>query len=399
MSEQRCGTRRTAATLRAVAELLTVVFVALLGVLVGAVGVSAFRISENLRAREAQVEVIEHILPGTVQSILTAVPGEAIVVDGADHVMRADTSAYAKGLVRDGELASEDVRKLAAKARRKGRTMTKDLRLPRSTIAGAGTLDFRVRAAPLPGDTVLILAEDRTQQLRNEAARRDFTANVSHELKTPIGAIGLLSETIAHDPSDSETVARFAPKLVTESQRLTELVQDIIDLSRLETPDALGSASRVPIDEVIAKALAGEQTAADQSGIELEGPSGPVDAAVWGDRRQLVTAVRNLVDNAVRHSDAGTKVRVSATANSSKVSVAVTDSGPGIPAEEQQRIFERFYRVDEARDRQTGGTGLGLSIVKHIAADHGGTITVESVVDRGSTFTLVLPVADTGEED
>lgn len=377
-----------------VPEVLTLVLVAALGLLVGVVGVGAFVFSERQQRVEQTVDVDHEGLPGEVLSVLTALPGIAIVVDRDDEVVRADATAYAKGLVRGDGLAHAELVDLVHRVRRSGLAVTEKLQVPRSSMSGSAVLDFEIRAAALPADRVLVLAEDRTLQRRIEATRRDFTANVSHELKTPVGAIRLLAETIADNPGDEEAVARFAPRLRREAERLSALVQDIIDLSRLQAPDALDAASLVDVDEVVSVALARQETIAEANGVDLVGPLEESGAHVWGDRDMLVTAVRNLLDNAVRYSPRGSRVSVGIDVRDDLVSVSVVDSGVGISEEDQSRIFERFYRVDPARSRNTGGTGLGLSIVKHVAADHGGTVTVWSRPGRGSTFTLVLPTAD-----
>lgn len=379
--------------------MLTLVLVAVLGVLVGAVGVGAFRLSQRQQDVEDTVEVDEGPLSSDVLAVLTAIPGTVVVLDADDSVLRADATAYAKGLTRGNDLVHPELVDLVRKVRASGLSLTEDLELPRSSLHHAGTLDYRVRVTALPAGRVLLIADDQTQQRRNEATRRDFTANVSHELKTPIGAIGLLAETIAADPDDSETVAHFAPRLISESRRLSSLVQDIIELSRLQAPDALDAPVLVDVDEVVDTAMARQETSAESAGIGLVRSEHLTGARVWGDGDMLVVAVRNLIDNAVRYSPRGSRVSVGVTCEDDLVSIAVVDSGIGISEEEQTRIFERFYRSDPARSRATGGTGLGLSIVKHVASDHGGTVTVWSRPGRGSTFTLVLPVASVAGED
>lgn len=381
-----------------VAEVLSLIVVAALGVLVGAVGVAAFRVSERQKDREETVEVEDSDrLSAEMLALLTAIPEIAIVVDHDDSINRADAAAYAKGLVRGDELTHPELVELVHGARDSGLTQTAQLTLPRSPFARSAMLDFSVRAAALPADRVLVLAEDLTAQRRNEQTRRDFTANVSHELKTPVGAIQLLAETIAEHPDDAQTVAHFAPKLQREAARLSALVQDLVDLSRLQGPDALSAPELVDIDQVVAAAVSRQEAYALGVGIELVAPGSSSGARVWGDADMLVTAVRNLVDNAVRYSDRGGRVSVGVSVADDLVSIAVVDSGIGISEDDQTRIFERFYRVDPARSRNTGGTGLGLSIVKHVATDHGGTVTVWSRPGRGSTFTLVLPLADVGD--
>ena len=216
--------------------------------------------------------------------------------------------------------------------------------------------------------------------------------NVSHELKTPVGALSLLAETVGDAAEDPEAVRRFAQKMSAEAARLSGLVHEIIELSRLQVAGALGQPGLVRVDDVIREAADRAQTTALGRGVSVT-VGAQDEALVYGDHALLVTAVRNLVDNAVNHSDAGSHVGVGVRTRDGVVEVAVVDQGIGIDPEQQVRIFERFYRVDPARSRETGGTGLGLSIVKHVAADHGGEVTVWSEVGRGSTFTLRLPAA------
>ncbi|UMG91319.1 ATP-binding protein [Nocardioides sp. TF02-7] len=240
---------------------------------------------------------------------------------------------------------------------------------------------------------MLALVEDRTRERRVEAVRRDFVANVSHELKTPVGAIRLLAEAV-HDASDDpEAVQRFASRMLTESDRLSHLVQQVIELSRLQGDEPIESPAPVSVDDVITVAV---DTSAIDAGAKdisvlVEGQPG-----LWvrGNEEQVAAAVANLVANAVAYSDPGSKVLVTTRAVDGFVEVSVVDQGIGIPSEEIDRIFERFYRVDPARHRSTGGTGLGLSIVKHVAATHGGDVRVWSVEGQGSTFTLALPEHD-----
>jgi two-component system sensor histidine kinase SenX3 len=384
-----------------VPDVLTLIVVAALGLLVGAVGVGAFRVSERQIDREGTVQAPAEAdadrLPAEVLAVLTAIPEIAIVVDADDTIARAGAAAYAKGLTRGDELAHEALVDLVRRVRDGGMPIEQELQVPRSPVRGAAVRDFDVRAAALPGGRVLVTAEDLTVRRRSEQTRRDFTANVSHELKTPVGAIQLLAETIADNPDDPEMIAHFAPKLRREAERLSVLIQDLIDLSRFQDPEALSTPVLVDIDDVVAAALARQETVAQSSGIELAGPRTPTGAQVWGNRDMLVTAVRNLLDNAVRYSDRGTRVSVGISVEDDLVNISVVDSGIGIPPADQDRIFERFYRVDPARSRNTGGTGLGLSIVKHVASDHGGTVTVWSRPGRGSTFTLVLPQAGEGD--
>jgi two-component system sensor histidine kinase SenX3 len=272
--------------------------------------------------------------------------------------------------------------------RRDGQIRETELVMSRGPGLPSRTVTARV--APLGARLVLALVEDRTRERRVEAIRRDFVANVSHELKTPVGAIRLLSEAVHDASEDPEAVERFAGRMLKESDRLTRLVQQIIELSRLQGDDPLEAPEALDVDEVIASAI--DSSAMDASAKQISVVSaGETGLEVSGNPEQVMVAVGNLVANAVAYSSNGSSVLVAARANGGSVDISVTDQGIGIPAIEIDRIFERFYRVDPARHRSTGGTGLGLSIVKHVAATHGGEVRVWSVEGRGSTFTLTLP--------
>ncbi len=368
------------------------ILVALVSLFVGAVGALAFRVSE--KKMNTPVPEDEHVSPvhPELQSALTTMASVAIVVDKDNKVLRADASAYSLGFVRDDEIVHKTVLEMVDSVRRTGLTEQRKMELPRSRHSSDSLIYLDVRVASLLSGRVLILADDETNVRRADAVRRDFTANVSHELKTPIGAIQLMAETIADNADDPEAVKMFAPRLITEAKRLGSLVQDLIDLSRLEQGDPLLKAKLVNIDEAVWEAVELQRNTAAASRVALV-VGEPCGGHVWGDYHLLVTAIRNLVDNAIRYSEPDTRVTVNASVSDDLVRVAVVDSGLGIPDSEKTRVFERFYRVDPARSRNTGGTGLGLSIVKHIAADHGGTISVWSKPGRGSTFTLVIPQA------
>jgi two-component system sensor histidine kinase SenX3 len=365
----------------------TAVLAGLIGLLVGAWSVLAFRASE----RETLAGVVEEEpeLPPGVTEVLAVLRSAAVVLDPADDVVRASPPAYAFGLVRGDELVHDELRALAAETRRFGLIRERELELARGPL-GRGQLVVHARVAPLGPDHVLVLVEDRTEARRLEEIRRDFVANVSHELKTPVGALRLLAEAV-HDAADDEDAVRhFSERMERESLRLTRLVQEIIDLSRLQVADALHPPEPVPLDDVVSEAVDRCRLAAQAKRIHIA-VRDDRGAVVFGDRNLLVTAVRNLVDNAIAYSPEGTRVGVGVHRGDGLVEVAVSDQGIGIPTGEQSRIFERFYRVDPARSRATGGTGLGLSIVKHVAANHGGDVTVWSLEGQGSTFTLRLP--------
>ena len=321
---------------------------------------------------------------------MLAVIGRAfVVVDAIDGVVRASPAAYAYGLVRGHTLVHEQLLEMTAKVRRDGVILERQLELPRGPL-GQGTIIVQVRAALLAEEYILLLADDRTEITRTEEVRNDFVANVSHELKTPVGAISLLAEALESSADDPVAVRRFAKRMHKESARLAALVQDIIELSRLQGANVAQQGRAVDINTVVAEAVDRSQLPAESKNIELV-VGGHADAMVYGDQDLLVTALRNLIDNAIRYSPENTRVGVGIRSKDGLVAVSVTDQGEGLTPEDQERVFERFYRVDAARSRQTGGTGLGLSIVKHVVANHGGEVTLWSQPGQGSTFTIRLP--------
>jgi two-component system, OmpR family, sensor histidine kinase SenX3 len=361
---------------------------ALVALATGAAGGLAFRWSE--RERRAPAPEPEPLMPPGAAAVLQVLRSSAVLLDPSDAVVKASPAAHALGIVRGTRLVSDELVQMARQVRRDGEIRQIELEIPRGPLGG-DTLAVSVRVAPLGANLVLVLVEDRTEAKRIDAIRRDFVANVSHELKTPVGALALLSEAVLSARDDPEAVRRFAERMQTEAHRLANLVQDLIDLSRLEGDDPLSKAQRVCIADVVEEALGRAQELADAREIELVG-SAPPELYVLGDLDQLVTGLGNLVGNAVNYSPDRTKVVVAVRREGDLAEISVTDQGIGIPEQDLKRIFERFYRVDPARSRMTGGTGLGLSIVKHIAATHGGDVAVWSVEGAGSTFTLRLPL-------
>ncbi|GGC05087.1 sensor histidine kinase [Cellulomonas carbonis] len=335
-----------------------------------------------------------HAVPDGVGAVLDALRAGAVVATRSGRVVRANAPATRLGLVRGDRIVNPAVERLVLDAAQDGRQVDEEVEVQRSAVGGA-TLVLHVRVAVLDAEHVLLIVEDRTDALRLEAVRRDFVVNTSHELKTPVGALSLLAETVEDAADDPETVRRFAGRMRTEAQRLAALVQEIIELSRLQSTDPSREPEHVLVADVVGEAVERSRTAAGARRIAIE--AGPVpDAVVLGSHDLLVTAVRNLLDNAVAYSEPGTRVAVGTSVDvaAGTVEVAVVDQGIGIPAEAVPRLFERFYRVDPARSRDTGGTGLGLSIVKHVVADHGGEVSVWSQPGQGSTFTVRLPLAD-----
>ena len=364
------------------------VIAGLIGLSLGVFGVLAFRVSEQQR-QLVDVEFEDPALPDGAAEVLAAVGRAFVVVDAIDGVVRASPAAYAYGLVRGHTLVHEQLLEMTAKVRRDGVILERLLELPRGPL-GQGTIVVQVRAAVIAEEYILLLADDRTEVTRTEEVRNDFVANVSHELKTPVGAISLLAEALESSADDPEAVRRFARRTHKESARLAALVQDIIELSRLQGSNVAKQGRAVDINTVVTEAVDRSQLPAESKNIDLV-VGGHADAMVYGDQDQLVTALRNLIDNAIRYSPENTRVGIGIRAKDGLVAVSVTDQGEGLSPEDQERVFERFYRVDAARSRHNGGTGLGLSIVKHVVANHGGEVTLWSQPGQGSTFTIRLP--------
>ena len=335
----------------------------------------------------------------TTVPVLAALRSTVVVLDDDDEVLRASAAAYTFNIVRDDAVVEPTVAAMVNRVRASGQAQDAAVTVSRGRVPGAGQFHLQVRVAGIGQGRVLILIEDHTAARRVEAMRRDFVANVSHELKTPVGAIQLLAETVEAGADDPDFVRDYSGRMRKEARRLGVLVQEIIELTRLQEGDALAEPEVVDIDDVVAEAVDRVRVEADGRQITLVA-GGTRGLQVRGDAALITTAVRNLLDNAIRYSEPRTQVSVGVSLDAEDpdiVRIAVVDQGIGISKEEQERVFERFYRVDKARSRATGGTGLGLSIVKHVAADHGGTVELWSAVGRGSTFTLVLPRLPEGE--
>ncbi|MFF4243682.1 sensor histidine kinase [Streptomyces sp. NPDC001822] len=370
---------------------------AIAGLCTGVIAVLAFRWSEREQKRPTRTSVRPDSnapLPPGVDTVLSVLSSSAVVLDESDSVVKASSAAYALGLVRGGRLAVEPMLHMARDTRRDGEIRQGELDLPRRGTGRGEALAVSARVAPLGSRLVLLLVEDLTEARRIEAVRRDFVANVSHELKTPVGALSLLSEAVMDASDDPEAVERFAGRMQIEATRLTNLVQELIDLSRVQNDDPLEDAEPVRVEELVVEAIDRCRQQAGSKQITMAS-GGTDDLFVWGNRGQLAAALGNLVENAVNYSPARTRVGIAArrlaAPGGDLIEIAVTDQGIGISEKDRERVFERFYRVDPARSRATGGTGLGLAIVKHVAASHGGEVTVWSSEGQGSTFTLRLP--------
>ncbi len=330
-------------------------------------------------------------VPEGLGRLLAVLPGAAFVVGADNTVLRASAESATLGILLGSRVVIPEILTLVTAVRHDGVIREEDVELRRPPL-GKGVVHARVRVAPLSPTAALVLVEDLSDAYRIDAVRRDFVANVSHELKTPVGALSLLAEAVQAASDDPEAVQRFSARMQIESQRLSNLVNDLIDLSRLQSHDPLRHPGPVEIDHLVSEAVDATKLLAHARDIEVV-VAEPSGAVVLGDESQLVMALRNLLTNALAYSPPGTRVAVGTRRAGELVEISVTDQGIGIPVDEQSRIFERFYRVDPARSRLTGGTGLGLAIVKHVCVNHGGECAVWSVEGAGSTFTLRLPLA------
>lgn len=353
------------------------------GVLVGLLVGRAYRqdLAEELEAATSQ---------DTVADTLEVLSTPAILLDGVNTITSATESAVALGFKQDAVLTQSELLQLAKKTRKKGEASSEQLEI---SVGLAGEKLFvNVRAGLLNDGKVLIAIEDLTESKRLDDTRRDFIANISHELKTPIGAISLLSEALIDSVDDPEVTKKFSTDLHREAGRLANLVQDIIELSRLQGTEVDRNGQIVDMASVVEEAVDRNQVLAAQRKVKVKLDTKNA-IEVLGDRELLVTAIKNLVENAILYSDEGSQVGIGLRQKHGIAAVAVADSGIGIAPEHQDRIFERFYRADPSRSRQTGGTGLGLAIVKHVALKHRGEVQLFSQPGLGSTFTFRIPVA------
>jgi two-component system sensor histidine kinase SenX3 len=350
----------------------------------------------------------KHGLKGLGRKSLDSLRVGVVVLDAEDNPVLVNPAARAMGLLRSGgapgTMAAHPIlRTLAGQVRRTGMRREVELDLPRGRAGGASApLGLHLRAVALNSSHVAVEAADVTESHRLARVRRDFVANVSHELKTPIGALQLLAEALLdatelpdapaglEQSEDLIAARRFAERIHHESARMGRLVSELLELTRLQGAEPLPAPDPVALDWVIAEVVDRTRTTASAKGIEVV-YTGPRGAMVYGSDSQVATAVTNLVENAIAYSGADTKVALALRTDDDWIEIDVTDQGIGIAPHDVDRIFERFYRADQARSRSTGGTGLGLAIVKHIATNHGGRVDVSSTLGGGSTFTLRLP--------
>lgn len=334
------------------------------------------------------------VTAGRMAQALETIPQGVVICDENGDVTFRNQSAAMFSAARHGDaLVGAAIEEMLHRALAgSGDTRTLDLFGPprRTLVVTATPLDDERRTVG-----ALAIIDDVSERRRLEAVRRDFVANISHELKTPIGALGLLAETLLAE-DDPEVSHRLAERMSTEAFRVGRTIDDLLALSRIEAEEA-PTREPVPVHLVIAEAVERMRPAAEQQGVDVHVAEARRNITILGDRRQLVSAIYNLLDNAVKYSDAGStvEVRVSVSAEGTKVAIDVEDHGIGIPTRDHERVFERFYRVDRGRSRDTGGTGLGLAIVRHVASNHGGEVRLQSREGVGSTFSLVLPAGPT----
>ncbi len=329
-----------------------------------------------------------------LERIVSQSPVGMAVVDTYRDVVYTNGRAQELGLVRD-RLLDDRAWVAAERALATGEPVGFDLSPRKRSQPGRSGLSIRGHVQLLTEQDrrfAVVYVDDQSEHARMEATRRDFVANVSHELKTPVGAMGVLAEAVLASADDPDTVRHFAEKMVTESNRLANMVGELIELSRLQGAERLPDLGTVDVDTVVSEALSRHKVAADNADIVIT-TDAPTGYQVLGDQTLLVTAIANLVSNAIAYSPNGSAVSISRRRRGGNIEIAVTDRGIGIAPEDQERVFERFFRVDKARSRATGGTGLGLAIVKHVAANHNGSIRLWSQPGTGSTFTLSIPAA------
>jgi two-component system sensor histidine kinase SenX3 len=357
------------------------------GVIVGVL--IAWLIFTGRSSRAEKTGKTSRLSPYTANELLNALAITGLVLDGNNRVVQASIGTAIYGLIDENVLQHPALLKLVESARSTEQPTTADVE-----VQGRNDeiMNLQARVGNLGLDYVVVILDDRTEARRIDEVRRDFVANVSHELKTPIGAIDLLTRSIRRHVDEPEKVAAYAGDLAKQAERLATLVHDIIELSRFQASKGIGVDETIDITATVSDAIERNQVLAETKKVKvLADLSGR--HLVYGDYEQLATAIRNLLENAINYSDEGQTVGVGIKSEGEWCTVSVKDDGAGISPDDQKRVFERFYRVDQSRSRQTGGTGLGLSIVKHIAENHHGRVELASIPGRGSTFSLIIPSA------
>ena len=350
-----------------------------------------FRKSQTVESEEIR-NLDRAVLPDALLRVFELLEDDVLVIDTEDSPIFQSPGISTLNILKDSRLDGDEILAIVRAVRRTRAPHQGLIEIPRGPF-GKGKRKIKIAVTSLDEDSILILINDESEKARVDAIRRDFIANISHELKTPIGALSLLSEAISQAKDDPEAMERFANRIKSEAKRLEDLVREIINLSRLQGEDPLTDPHPIEMGAVVNEAIAQAETNAESRQITVE-RGDKHEAWVLGDRQQLIMAVHNLVENAINYSPEGTRVSVELKSVGDVIEVDVVDQGIGIKETDLERIFERFYRVDPARSRETGGTGLGLSIVKHVAQNHGGEVKVWSKIGVGSTFALRLPSAD-----
>ncbi len=332
-------------------------------------------------------KIADEIYLGCLTNALDAV-SQAVFVHGDSGVLIFENAAAQElGVARHEEAGLMRAIDEAVALGRQGRFKDRSF-----SIFGPPRRDFSIRtrpASPECAKVVITVVEDLTIRNQLDTIRRDFVANVSHELRTPIGALGLLAETLAFE-EDPKVRQRLANRIQNEAFRVSKIIDDLLDLSRIEAEGA-SHQDTIDLAELVKEVMEQAAATAETAGVNLHSTLSGDNFEISGDKRQLRSALANLLDNAIKYSEKDSSIKLELLKTASTVEIAVVDHGIGIPQKDLERIFERFYRVDQARSRQTGGTGLGLSIVRHAISNHNGVIEVESREGSGSTFRIVLP--------
>jgi two-component system sensor histidine kinase SenX3 len=361
----------------------------ILGMLLGALlGGTSIYFLVKPKSKPDQQNPISNSSNNLILKLIQSLPDIVIWVDGDNKIKYASEVALSLNIAREDKIQIDALETLISIARKIDEPLIRKVKAKRPL--GIAKLNLETWVMRLERGEVLLWAQNNSVVSRVETMRRDFVANISHELKTPVGALSLLAEAIEESGKDSESIQKFAKRIGPETKRLTNVIRDIIDLSQVQSDDPLATANPVEVDRVINDAVDAVQLLADLNSVEIAQVNEP-DVKIVGDEYQLVMAIRNLLTNAITFSPINSRITVGAKLKDGVVEITVSDQGIGISLENQSRIFERFYRVDPARSRSTGGTGLGLAIVKHVCENHGGEVSVWSVQGQGSTFTMKFP--------
>ena len=361
----------------------------ILGMLLGALlGGTSIYFLVKAKSEPEQPNPTSNSSRNLILKLIQSLPDIVIWVDGDNKIKYASEVALSLNIAREDKIQIDALETLISIARKIDEPLIRKVKAKRPL--GIAKLNLETWVMRLERGEVLLWAQNNSVVSRVETMRRDFVANISHELKTPVGALSLLAEAIEESGKDSESIQKFAKRIGPETKRLTNVIRDIIDLSQVQSDDPLATANPVEVDRVINDAVDAVQLLADLNSIEIAQVNEP-DVKIVGDEYQLVMAIRNLLTNAITFSPINSRITVGAKLKDGVVEITVSDQGIGISLENQSRIFERFYRVDPARSRSTGGTGLGLAIVKHVCENHGGEVSVWSVQGQGSTFTMKFP--------